>query len=82
LSDFLLDLHQSLARKSSTYQSWYACGFRPAQAGLNQLFLDIANDVELFLQKRVTWIIANQILRSSGRKYRPHKNRQKVQHST
>ena len=32
----------------------------------HQLFLDIANDVELFPKKRVAWIIANQILRSSS----------------
>ena len=32
----------------------------------HQLFLDIANDVELFPKKRVAWIIADQILRSSG----------------
>ena len=32
----------------------------------HHLFLDIANDVELFPKKRVAWIIADQILRSSG----------------
>ncbi len=32
----------------------------------HQLFLDIANDVELFPKKRVAWIIADQILRSSS----------------
>ena len=32
----------------------------------HQLFLDIANDVELFPQKGVAWIIADQILRSSS----------------
>ena len=47
----------------------------------HQLFLDIANDVELFPKKRVARIIADQILRLSSRKYRPHKNRQKARHS-
>ena len=32
----------------------------------HQLFLDIANDVELFPKKRAAWIIADQILRSSS----------------
>jgi len=32
----------------------------------HQLFLDIVNDVELFPKKRVAWIIADQILRSSS----------------
>ena len=32
----------------------------------HQLFLDIANDVELFPQKRVAWIIVDQILRLSS----------------
>jgi hypothetical protein len=45
----------------------------------HQLFLDIANDVELFPKKRVAWIIADQILRSSSRKY--CKNRQKPRHN-
>jgi four helix bundle protein len=35
-------------------------------AKIHQLFLDIANDVELFPKKRVAWIIADQILRSSS----------------
>jgi hypothetical protein len=30
----------------------------------HQLFLDIANDVELFPKKSVAWIIADQILRA------------------
>ena len=32
----------------------------------NQLFLDIAEDVDTFPNKRTAWIIADQILRSAG----------------
>ena len=32
----------------------------------NQLFLDIAGDVDAFANKRTAWIIADQILRSTG----------------